>query len=401
MALSPLRSVVDVDSDLDELERLGHSDSTQRLVEELLPKQMSAGANIRFDALLTRLVREAEDHRYHRAWMVHAANCQAYRTAWARATAILDETGEESPVAPAARLTAAGATFDLGRNDLAQQYVEQMIQFDDPPSPRMFRAASRSGLFERAAEIAAKIDPDKGRAVLPPFIDRNLAALHNSQLETCKRVKLVSLGQDCTPWENLNSWGLRVELAEDWWRMPFSQSVWRPSGALAALEDRFEQLPEAKKYRYISSPRGLRIPHHREYGATLNHEGFLPGQSEESERVDYAVEDGALQARNFLDQGCRGPRLYLHWLKRPIDLERLEATLSSLARDDEYLLLVIDECRDPSWKRAASGDRLIVQETTFEEPEQEWASRVAQWIRYEGVLVERILDAMDRVAGTA
>src|SRR6185503_8573461 len=115
--------------------------------DRLLPKQMSAEANARFDAILSRLVGETNDHRYHRPWILHAINCQAFRPALSRATTMLDELGEESSTASVARLTAARAAVELGRGDLAQQYVEQLIAFDDTPSPPMFRAASRCGLF--------------------------------------------------------------------------------------------------------------------------------------------------------------------------------------------------------------------------------------------------------------
>jgi hypothetical protein len=182
--------------------------------------------------------------------------------------------------------------------------------------------------------------------------------------------------------------------------MPFNQAAWKQTGVTAALEDRFERLCRAEDFRFISSPRGLRMPHHQRYGATLNHDGFLPGQAEEKEMLDAVVEESAVQMRNFLDHGCRGPRVYVYQVIRMIDLERLEAALTALAHDDDYVLLVVDECKDPNWprQRPPSKDRMIILPIPPELSGQ-WSLRVEEWARFESELADMVLDAMDMVGG--
>jgi hypothetical protein len=396
--LTPVRSA-EVVSALDELERLGPSDSALALAERLLQMTMTAEANIRFEAVLSRLVQETDDHRYHRAWTLHAINNLAFGPALSRATAGLERLNG-SAEASEQRLVAARAALQLSRMAEARQHVRAFAAADYPATETLFRLAINVGLPDLACDVATQVPADD-QPISPLELERaQTGVLNQREGSLCRRVKLISLGPDCLPWLMFNRWGMRADLDENWWPMPFNLAGWNVTGIVAALEDRFDGLPNAETYRIVTSPRGLRMPRQQTYGVIFGHEGFLPGQADESELLESVIEEYSARANNFLDQGCRGPRLYLYHAERAVDLERLRRALDSLAHDDRWMLLVIDECEDPEWqrRRPASTDRMIIRPVDPPQPREQWYRRRSDAdMRFQRELVEVILETMRNV----
>jgi hypothetical protein len=399
---SSAKTASDVERALDELQQLEPSDSALELVTRLAALEMTAEENVRLDAVLCRLAQETNDHRYHRESMLHAFRCCAFRPALTRATTALEGMAEGSPDASVERLIAARAALFLSKAAEAQQYVRQMVASGDPPSPSLFWVAVESGLYDLACDTAASLSAN-GRGVSPHLVERASTAANNQRNRfPFDKVKLISLGPNCNPWQVGNRWGMRAHLDEDWWEMPFNTVAWFKSSVITALEDRFEDFCDPELYQFRRSPVGLCLPNLQNYArVVLNHDGFLPGQVDENTMLKAVLEEYSRRVSNFLEPGCRGPRVYFYHLEWPIDLERLEQALADLGHDEHFLLLVIDECEDPGWprRRPSSRGRLLIRPMNPPRAEQPWYKLQSDArYRHEGELAEIVFDAVRQVA---
>jgi hypothetical protein len=393
---APMKMTPGVERALDELEQLEPSDSALELIDWLLEESKSRDENVRFDQILSRLAKETNDARFRRASMLHALKCFAFQPALTRALAGLAEGSSDASVE---RLTAARAAAQLSRPPEAKRHLEDLVRAGVDPSQTLLSVATMCGLFELALDTAEKLATN-GHPVPPFVLERVKTALINQRPESvCHEIKLISLGPNCLSWFLFNRWGLRSHLDEDWWRMPFNLAAWTKSSVIDALEDRFESLRDLERYQLTNSPRGLRLPVHRGYGVLFNHEGFFPGQLDEEAALRAVIDEYSQRAANFFDHGCRGRRLYLYYLERGVDLERLLRVLEALAHDDDYLLLVLDECEDPNWQRErpASHGRLLIRpvKRPNSQPNEDQSNAGHGFQR---VLAESVLDSMHRVA---
>lgn len=371
------------------------------LLCELRRQDLDIQQYVQLTMLLEKQSIPGQEVLFTREWMPFALGRSSFRDVLKHALEV--ESSAEDPVL---FICAAKAAIQLSLTQQARQYAASAFRHSGKLWPRQLNQllliAEQCGSQQLIADLVDKLTREHPSELSPERHRRIETAQHNRRPESvCNRVRLVSLGRQCLPWGVPNQWGMRTNLTSPNLRMPFNKAFWTGAGVINALEDRLDHLSDPACYRLVNSPRGMKVPFHTRYFVSLNHDTIIPGREHELEDI---LTECAFRRENFLKVGCSSPRVYVFWNDQSTDLDRLEASLAALAQDDQYILLVLDACRDPDWQKREFTDRPHRRVRKINIPNdnfrwhQENTSPVG--ICFERVVHDIIIEVMSELVGT-
>ena len=257
---------------------------------------------------------------------------------------------------------------------------------------RTFLAYGRSAevlpLIEYADEILARDEH---------FLHALTRALRSDPERTdalVKSVKVLSLGEGCYGWLQLNRMGLRSDIMDESWLSPFNMLGGTVPSTERMLETRFSLFDEPTQWFQMTTSGGVPAAFHRAYKTIFNHEcgSFL-----EDERAPL-IDRYRRWARQFLQSAARGKRVFVLIAYRSGDFAAIERLVDELAEDSAYRLLIINCQDDPeAWEPLRSTTRYV--RMPLPRPDYVWVndSESPEGVDFDLRVRERVLEAMAEV----
>lgn len=176
------------------------------------------------------------------------------------------------------------------------------------------------------------------------------------RMALCSSVRLISIGNGCYPWMQLNRFGLRndITLADD--QLPFNLAFSRPAGIAKAIGDDFSEFHDPTKYRIVTSAQGIQLGSHSSYSMAFNHEcePHLFEDNFSGLRAIYCD-----RADRFIRTCHAGRRCFVFIPVAPEDVPMVASALRRKSKDDLYRIVALDHRPEPTHEAADDFTRVI------------------------------------------
>lgn len=200
------------------------------------------------------------------------------------------------------------------------------------------RAASGTGLHSEALKVFHYLEERKSVWATPWLKMRHEKAVDN--LKKVEGIPVISLGENCLPWQLLNRWGLRYEPWQESYLTQFNLAATYTDACTKVVKKGDCLISQLE----IISPEGRPLPYNRSLPFTFNHEVG-----------DYWLDDDFKNLRDMytsrlenFDRLLEGDRrLFVHYSQKGGNFGALADALYSVSRNDLYHLLIVDSSDGP------------------------------------------------------
>lgn len=230
---------------------------------------------------------------------------------------------------------AALTAIDAGNYKRGQEIILGLSNELEALAPRqlrgIWRAAPLVGLYDialRAFYLANTKDSTLGQ----PWVEERLTlASRNASNSALQSVNVISIGENCLPWQLTQRWGLRSAKTMFEQESPFNLAQTTTDDIAHLLRNGMDQLIDVSLMSTFIDKNGSCFPKNKTYHFDFNHERgpqFIENCYIQT-RLRYA--DRIKQMRKI---AATQPAIYVHFTERSGDLEHLVDAVRAFAQSD-------------------------------------------------------------------